>query len=117
MGSCLTLGKELSEETHADKAEDFLGKGHLGRELQGKGTQSCSATWLTVPGFIAMGLVSGLSPFDLSQILQVGCGLLVLCSFLGPPVLKQLLQTVTGKPGQDGQFQSMFFPQQLHCSR
>ena len=28
LGSCLTLGKELSEETHADKPRDFIGKGH-----------------------------------------------------------------------------------------
>ena len=32
LGSCLTLGKELSEETHADKARDFIGKGHPGGE-------------------------------------------------------------------------------------
>ena len=31
-GSCLTLGKELSEETHADKARDFIGKGCPGGE-------------------------------------------------------------------------------------
>ena len=28
LGSCLTLGNELSEETRADKARDFTGKGH-----------------------------------------------------------------------------------------
>ena len=28
LGSCLTLRKELSEETCADKARDFIGKGH-----------------------------------------------------------------------------------------
>ena len=62
MGSCLTLGKELSEETHADKARDFIGKGHPGGEQQGKGTQeNSSATWLTVSGFMVIGLVSGLS--------------------------------------------------------
>ena len=27
LGSCLTLRNELSEETHADKARDFIGKG------------------------------------------------------------------------------------------
>ena len=32
LGSCLTLGNELSEETHADKARDFIGKGHPGGE-------------------------------------------------------------------------------------
>ena len=31
-GSCLTLGKELSEETRADQARDFIGKGHPGGE-------------------------------------------------------------------------------------
>ena len=36
MDSCLTLGKELSEETRADKARDFTGKGHSGGEQQGK---------------------------------------------------------------------------------
>ena len=91
----------------------------------GKGTQeNCSATWLTVLGYMVMGLVSGLSlanhsdsesllvvhalfrqhecrregfrevvghvvtPFDLSRILLVGGGLLVLCSLPGPPVVK-----------------------------
>ena len=62
VGFCLILRKELSEETHADKARDFIGRRHLGREQQGKGTQeSCSATWLTVSGLMVMGLVSGLS--------------------------------------------------------
>ena len=43
-GSCLTLRDELSEETHADKARDFIGKGHPGGEQEGKGTQeNCSA--------------------------------------------------------------------------
>ena len=46
----------------ADKARDFLGKGHLGREQQGKGTQeNCSVMWLTASGFMVMELVSGLS--------------------------------------------------------
>ena len=49
-------------DTHADKARDFIGKEHLGRELQVKETQeSCFATWLTVSGFMVMGLVPGLS--------------------------------------------------------
>ena len=49
MGSCLTVRKELSEETRADKVRDFIGRRHPGRERQGKGTQeNCSATWLTV---------------------------------------------------------------------
>ena len=42
------------------------------------------------------------SPFDLSQILPVGDGLLVPCSLLGPPVSCRLLPMV---PGQGGGFQ------------
>ena len=62
LGSCLTLGNELSEETHADKARDFIGKGHPGGEQEGEGTQeNCSAAWLEVLGFMVMGLVSGWS--------------------------------------------------------
>ena len=72
-GSCLTFRKELSKETLADKARDFIGKGHPGREQQGKGTQeNCSATWLAVPGFMMMGLVSRLSganPSDSGSLL------------------------------------------------
>ena len=49
-------------DTYADKARDFIGKGHPGGEQQGKGTQeNCSAVWLAVSGFMVMGLVSGLS--------------------------------------------------------
>ena len=49
-------------DTHADKARDFIGKWCPGREQEGKGTQeNCSAIWLTVLGFMVMGLVSGLS--------------------------------------------------------
>ena len=63
LGSCLTLGSELSGgDPRADKARDFLGKGCPGGEQEGQGTQeNCSATWLTVLGFMVMGLVSGLS--------------------------------------------------------
>ena len=50
------------------------------------------------------------SPFDLSQTLQVGGGLLVPCSLPGPPVLKQLMPVVTVVPGQGGRFQSVCFP-------
>ena len=71
-GSCLTLRKELSEETLADKARDFIGKGHPGREQQGKGTQEkCSATWLAVSGFMLMGLVSCLSLTNHSEYFLV----------------------------------------------
>ena len=38
-------------------------------------------------------------PFDLSQTLPVGGGLLVPCSLLGPPVIKHLMQMVTIVPG------------------
>ena len=58
----LTLRKELSEATRADKARDFTGKGCLGGEQEGQGTQEiCSAMWLSVLGFMVIGLVSGLS--------------------------------------------------------
>ena len=49
-------------DIYADKARDFIGKGHPGGEQQGKGTQeNCSATWLAVSSFMIMGLVSRLS--------------------------------------------------------
>ena len=45
------LRNELSEETRADKARDLIGKGCLGREQEGKGTQeNSSATWLRFYG-------------------------------------------------------------------
>ena len=50
------------------------------------------------------------SPFDLSQTLPVGVGLLVPCSLAGPPVVKQLMKMVTMVPGQGGRFQSVCFP-------
>ena len=62
VGSCLTLGNELSEETCADKARDFTGKGCPGGEQEGEGTQEdCSATWLAVLSLTVIKLVSGLS--------------------------------------------------------
>ena len=46
----------------ADKARDFIWKGHPGGEQGGKWTrENCSAMWLAVLGFMVMGLVSGLS--------------------------------------------------------
>ena len=51
-----------------------------------------------------------LSPSDLSRTLQVGGGLLVLCSLAGPPVVKQLAEMVTMVSGQGGRFQSVSFP-------
>ena len=50
------------------------------------------------------------SPFDLSQTLLVGGGLLVPSSLPGPPAVKQLMQMVTMVPGQGGRFQSVCFP-------
>ena len=50
------------------------------------------------------------SPFDLSQTLLVGGGLLVPCSIPGPAVLKQLMQMFTMVPGQGGWFQLVCFP-------
>ena len=49
-------------------------------------------------------------PFDLSQTLLVGGGLLVPCSLPGPSVIKQLMQMVTMVPGQGGRFQLVCFP-------
>ena len=78
MGSCLTLGNELSEETCAEKARDFIGKGHPGGEQEGKGTQeNCSVTWLAVLGFMVLGLVSGLSLADHSDSVLPGGARLV----------------------------------------
>ena len=49
-------------DTCADKARDFIGKGHPGGEQEGKETQeNCSVTWLAMLGFTVMGLVSGWS--------------------------------------------------------
>ena len=46
----------------ADKARDFIGKGHPGGEQEGEGTQEKSSiTWFAVSGFMVMRLVSGLS--------------------------------------------------------
>ena len=43
----------------SDKARDFIGKGHLHGEQQGKGTQNSSAA--AHSGFMVMGGVFGLS--------------------------------------------------------
>ena len=49
-------------DTCANKARDFIGKGCLGGEQEGKGTQeNCFVTWLAVSGFMVVGLVSRLS--------------------------------------------------------
>ena len=44
----------------ADSARDFTERSCPGREHERKGIQDCSATWLTVLGFMVMGLVSWL---------------------------------------------------------
>ena len=36
LGSCLTLRRESSEETRADKASDFIGKGHPDGEQEAR---------------------------------------------------------------------------------
>ena len=49
-------------DPHADKVRDFFGEGPLAGEQEGEGNQEdCSATWLTVSGFMVMELVSRLS--------------------------------------------------------
>ena len=57
------------------KQEPLLGRGPPGGEQEGKGAQEkCSATWLAVPGFMVIGLVSGLSlanPSDSGSFLVV----------------------------------------------
>ena len=56
LGSCLTLGNELSEETHVlTKQEILLGK-HRHGEQEGKGTHSTALSHN-----LQMGLLSGLS--------------------------------------------------------
>ena len=53
----------MSKETHAlTKQEMFIGKRRQGGKQEGKETQeNSSAAWLTVLGFMVMGLVSGVS--------------------------------------------------------
>ena len=48
-------------DMHTDKARDFIEKGSLGEEQEGKGAQEgFPATWLAVSGVTVMGLVSRL---------------------------------------------------------
>ena len=69
MAFCLTLGSELSEERSAIQARDFIGKGCRGGGQEGEGNgENRSATWLTVSGFLVIGLVSGLSLASHSEL-------------------------------------------------
>ena len=54
MGSCLTLGNELSQETHVLTKQELYWEGCPGAGGQkGKETQeNCSATWLMAFGFM-----------------------------------------------------------------
>ena len=60
LGSCLTLGNELSEETHVLTKQEIL-LGRAPRWRAGGTQENCSVTWLAVSGFMVMGLVSGWS--------------------------------------------------------
>ena len=60
---CLKLGNELSKERHAlTKQKTLLESGVWAESSWVREPENCSATdWLTVSGFMVMGLVSGLS--------------------------------------------------------
>ena len=61
VGSCLTLGNELSKEILVlAKQETLLRRGTRGRAAK-RTQENCCATWLTVSGFMVSGLVSWLS--------------------------------------------------------
>ena len=66
--------------------------------------------WAKGPGSLSHMRALSLSPFNLSQTLPVGGGLLVLHSLSGSPVIKQLMQMVTMVPGQGERSQSVCFP-------
>ena len=62
MGSCLTLGNELSEDTHMlTKQETLLGRGNQEEGSRVREQENCSAMWLEVSCFIVMGFISGFS--------------------------------------------------------
>ena len=78
LGSCLTLGNELSEETHVlTKQETLLGKDarvESRRVRKPRRTALPCGSWFRVSGFMVMGLVSGLSlanHFDSESFLVV----------------------------------------------
>ena len=58
-------------------------------------------------------VVRHVSPFDLSQTLLVGGGLLVPYSLSGSPVIKQLMQMVTMVPASVGGFNQCASPNKL----
>ena len=69
MDSCLTLGNELSVVRSAVKARDFIGKGCRGGGQEGEvNRENCSSMWLTVSGFMVIGLVSCLSLASHSEL-------------------------------------------------
>lgn len=62
VGSGLTLGHELSEETRVlTKQETLLGRGTWVESRRRRAPGGCPASWLTVWGLTAMCLVSRLS--------------------------------------------------------
>ena len=61
MGSCLTLRKELSEETRAEKARGFIGKGTRVESRRVREPRRGALPHGSVSGFMVMGLVSGWS--------------------------------------------------------
>ena len=62
LGSCLTLGNELSEETHVlTKQEILLGKGTRVESRRVREPRTALLCGLQSRGFIVMGLVSRLS--------------------------------------------------------
>ena len=67
LSSCLTLRKELSEETRADKARDFIGKGTQVESSRVREPRRTALPRLAVSGFVVMGLVSGWSLANLSN--------------------------------------------------
>ena len=63
MDSCLTLGNELSEETHVlTKQKTLLGRGsRVESSRVREARRTALPTWLAVSGFMGMGLDFGLS--------------------------------------------------------
>ena len=67
VGSFLTQKCIVWEDTHADKARDFTGKGCLGREPGGGSPGGLLCLGALVSGFMVVGLVSRLSVNNLSD--------------------------------------------------